>query len=558
MHFIIIIILIGYILYEQIKRFRDTKKKMSDFQDIFPEKVEEELAVVKNPVQIVLKSYLDYQEKLKEKESLGTKVSNWQNQTMKITSQYSDQDIPLWDLNKINKLSENIKKAERRLIEINNELSNWDQKTYVSTWCTIQKSINRYLKNNEGGVSDFQLIKDIVDRNCDADEEEIQTQIPVPLYLGLMGTMGGILVGLGSLWISGGIKALLSSNSASASTGITALLGGVALAMICSIAGILMTTIGSMKVKDAKARVERLKHEFLSWMQSELLPKLSQSMVSTLESMTRNLNDFNKDFSTNSSEFRAVLSDVKDATIGQSETLKAINELKVTKIAKANIEVYEKLKGCTDELGQFAEYVTSLNDYLGQMRAYTDRLVEVDDRVKMIEEMAAFFKLERSNLDTMKGLINSTIASTETHLMNVVDEFKLNASTQFEEIVRHLLDQREKIQKVIDEQDNALNSRVKELVDLTSEVKNLSSIKVSMSNLDKSTREQSAVMRSLMDSIEDLMNVQLTGERRSSSFISSLKRLPMGWKIAAGIIAALIVFAIISMIVVGIYVIFVL
>ena len=59
--------------------------------------------------------------------------------------------------------------------------------------------MNNYLDNNKSAVSDFHLMKDIVDRNCDAKEEEIQTQIPVPLYLGLIGTMSGILIGVGFL-----------------------------------------------------------------------------------------------------------------------------------------------------------------------------------------------------------------------------------------------------------------------------------------------------------------------------------------------------------------------
>ena len=100
----------------------------------------------------------------------------------------------------------------------------------------IETSINSYLESNKSGISDFSLMKDIVDRNCDAAEEEINTQIPIPLYLGLVGTMVGILVGIGHLWISGGLSDLLNIDSSSSGMdGIEALLGGVALAMISSI-----------------------------------------------------------------------------------------------------------------------------------------------------------------------------------------------------------------------------------------------------------------------------------------------------------------------------------
>src|SRR5690625_2919753 len=70
--------------------------------------------------------------------------------------------------------------------------------------------LNKYLLNNKGAVSDYHLMKDIVDRNCDAKEDEIQAQIPIPLYLGLAGTMLGILIGLGFLVFTGQLSELLN------------------------------------------------------------------------------------------------------------------------------------------------------------------------------------------------------------------------------------------------------------------------------------------------------------------------------------------------------------
>ncbi len=48
-------------------------------------------------------------------------------------------------------------------------------------------STNNYLIRNRGASSDFNLIKDIVERNIDAVEEDINSSIGIPLYLGLMG-----------------------------------------------------------------------------------------------------------------------------------------------------------------------------------------------------------------------------------------------------------------------------------------------------------------------------------------------------------------------------------
>ena len=104
----------------------------------------------------------------------------------------------------------------------------------------IQKSIGEYMEANAGGTIDFQLIKDAVDRNCDSVEEDCSAQVPLPLYIGLAGTMLGIIVGIGYLWVTGQLDALLDLtqqannqvNSNNGSDGIKTLLSGVIFSLL--------------------------------------------------------------------------------------------------------------------------------------------------------------------------------------------------------------------------------------------------------------------------------------------------------------------------------------
>ena len=57
-------------------------------------------------------------------------------------------------------------------------------------------------------------MKDIVDENCDATEEK-STHKYLFRFFGFNGTMVGILVGIGHLWISGGLSDLLNIDSSS-------------------------------------------------------------------------------------------------------------------------------------------------------------------------------------------------------------------------------------------------------------------------------------------------------------------------------------------------------
>lgn len=78
-------------------------------------------------------------------------------------------------------------KTKIKLISVGNE-ENPILKNIVNT-------VNDYLLKNQGAANDFATIKDIVDRNCDAIDDEISQRLPVPLYLGLMGTVLGIIIG---------------------------------------------------------------------------------------------------------------------------------------------------------------------------------------------------------------------------------------------------------------------------------------------------------------------------------------------------------------------------
>ena len=63
----------------------------------------------------------------------------------------------------------------------------------------IVGALNAYLEKNKGAASDFNLMRDVVERYTSAEEEQITILQPIPLYLGLMGTMFGIIFGIGAL-----------------------------------------------------------------------------------------------------------------------------------------------------------------------------------------------------------------------------------------------------------------------------------------------------------------------------------------------------------------------
>ena len=134
----------------------------------------------------------------------------------------------------------------------------------------IKHTINKYIAGSSDSVADYQILKEAVDRHCDSIEDQIESQTPVPLYLGLAGTMIGVIMGLMSLIISGAITDLAGvqeekkteitqvSNSnrdaefRKATNGIGSLLLGVAVAMVASFVGISLTTAAAWNYKKRK------------------------------------------------------------------------------------------------------------------------------------------------------------------------------------------------------------------------------------------------------------------------------------------------------------------
>lgn len=410
-------------------------------------------------------------------------------------------------------------------------------------------SLNKYLINNKGAISDFHLMKDIVDRNCDAKEEEIHTQIPVPLYLGLVGTMAGILVGVGFLVFSGGLENLISNPPNGVTeeikkeltqdgvNGVKALMGGVALAMISSIWGILLTTFGSYFSRNAKAKVEKNKNTFLSWMQAELLPNISNNTSSALVRMTKNLSNFNSVFATNTKDLRGTLSKVNDSYRIQADLIQAINKLRIEDIASANIAVYDKLKNSTNEVGVFAQYLQKTNEYLHAIQGLNQKLDEYERRTQVIENAGNFFtkneKWLAENFDTANLEVKEAIERFQKNTGDSLTKLQESLNGQILNLDEVMQLQQKKLQetltitteivtnsftktqqafeKAISDQQNALKEKLQETSKLVEELKNLTHIKEGIKDFKTATNQQNQKIDELAKEIRALAKAKIEG-----------------------------------------------
>ncbi len=343
------------------------------------------------------------------------------------------------------------------------------------TFKVIVDCINNYITNNGNRANDYHLMQDIVERNCDSKEEEIQSQIPTTLYLGLIGTMLGIIIGISELFIGKGLSELLKGTVET--TAIENMLKGVAVAMIASAAGITLTTILTFIFKNAKAKNADDKNLFLSWIQANLLPSMTSDVNNALNKMSTALSQFNEQFADNTQKLNNTLSLVAETTENQAELYNIINQLDIAEMAKANVKVYKALKDSTDEITSLAQMLHSSQEYIAEVRALNANLDKSEQRTKMFEEMGKYFESQNDVVGKRTEMLIESIEVSnnefEGEFNKFVGKYEAKADKAVEDISTKFSDQNTELTKLAAKQEEIIKGS------------DLSSLPLKMNTLDE-------------------------------------------------------------------------
>jgi hypothetical protein len=297
--------------------------------------------------------------------------------------------------------------------------------------------------------------------------------------------MIGIFFGCAELVFGHGLEKLMSGAIfALSKSGVTELLGGVAIAVLTSAIGLLFTMWSSYTFKEAKRIVEQNENAFLGWIQAEMLPNLSTDMTSTLVKMTDNLKDFNKTFSTNTSKLDHTLARVNDSYIEQVKILDLLGKIDVKKVALANIHVYEKLKNCTEEIGMIGETLKSSRMYLQEVRQLTEKLDKADSRAKTWEKMGKFFESEIKEFENRQSKISDVVGKVDEKLKKTFEHLEQIVKKKTDEVSTRIFDANDDLEKALSQQKDLLNKNLREMSDaIDKRNKKLSDIFASLERL---------------------------------------------------------------------------
>lgn len=343
--------------------------------------------------------------------------------------------------------------VERKEISII-ESGSYNNKVFVK----ILFSINNYLIRNSGASSDFNLIKDVVERNTSVVEEDINLSIGVPLYLGLMGTMLGIVIALFNM--------PELNASVNLDRGIASLIGGVKIAMIASFVGLLCTIIHTgWLFKGARSFNEARKNELYTFIQIQLLPIINQGLANTLDSLQRNLLKFNAEFTTNLNKLNGIFDTNRLAIQEQKEVLQMLDEGKVADMAKFNVTVLKQLTVSVEQFEKFNKYLTNMNQFVDnsqQMVGRTNELLDrtgdfkviadtIDSRLHQSEQLLNFLSEHFNKLEQHKEFAANAVADVSYHITDTFQELKQHIITSSEAVKQFTVDETEVLKSAMSE-----------------------------------------------------------------------------------------------------------
>lgn len=271
---------------------------------------------------------------------------------------------------------------------------------------------NSYLCKNVGTSADFAILENICNNKIDTIETEIQNSLNVPLYLGLGGTFIGIIVGL--LGIIFNIDALFSTSATSTSASpLTTLLIGVVIAMIASFVGLgLMIWNSAVEYKKALRICDKKKISYFDFLRRELMPTLSNSMASSLNSLKSVLGEFIGRFGRNLTAYNNSAQILNENIEQQHLLLVEINKMNQTQMATTIADTFKQLHESSEAFGAFHKYQQDLNNTVEQVNTAVSR---IDDIITSFEDFAKSLAIVVENQGNSGEMLTQFQAAIEQH-----------------------------------------------------------------------------------------------------------------------------------------------
>lgn len=268
---------------------------------------------------------------------------------------------------------------------------------------------NAYLCKNTGTSADLGILEKICDNQKNTLDEEIHNSLNVPLYLGLAGTFLGIITGLWGI----DFQTIFAASGNNQFDSVSHLLTSVSWAMIASFLGLGFTVYNSaISYKNAVSRSNEGKEEYMDFLRRELMPLLSNSMASSLNSLRGVLGHFVDKFGRNLNAYADSAELLNDNLEKQHLVLEEINKLSLTQTSNKIAAIFAQLKDSAEAFSVFQSYQKQLNATINNVSGVVS---QIQTLVGKFDEFAAGLSVVVANQNKSAELQQDFQEAITTH-----------------------------------------------------------------------------------------------------------------------------------------------
>lgn len=481
------IIVVAVVIYFQFRFFSVTRKKIAQLGGFFPD--QSQLRIIKTSIT---------KDVLKTRETLKKFIQQPPARHVEVvipSMLEEDSELPITSVEKV-------EYTDLDLVKTNGGSTAFREVVFAT---------NEYLCKNVGTSADFSILQDICEKKIEIIERQISNTINVPLYLGLGGTFIGIITGLAGIAFN--VDSLFAGGNL---VPLTNLLVGVVIAMFASLLGLgLMVFNSSINYKNALKNCDKYKSAYYDFLRRELMPSLSNSMASSLNSLKSVLGEFIGKFGHNLDAYANSAELLNDNIEKQHLLLVEINKMKQKEIAVEIANVFETLKDSSDSLTTFRGYQEGLNETIGKVDGVVSK---IEDVIKSFDDFAKSLNVVIENQGTASELQNQFRASIEKHFPT---------GSEAREMWRKQLDNITEDAAIVS---NELNAQLKTQTDYIKSFvesnktafESMSQLNTVMNKLIEYTNVQAECYKDLKSEIQNLKQEQLNSQKNANKLNGDL------------------------------------
>lgn len=272
---------------------------------------------------------------------------------------------------------------------------------FSSSFSKVLLTINNYLDRSKGSVEgSINIFSNLIKREKAKFEDEIESQLSAPLYIGLGGTLIGIVFGV--------LHLVLATKDADIAEldnkAISGLFIAVGLAVGVSFIGLLFVIINSnFNYKAAKVECDIKESDILSFLELELLPLVAESTASAIYSLRENLSHFNKEFGRNLDVYKTNFGLINENLKNQERVLSLLSKNNLAETAKEIANMLSDISSVAENFKIFKDYQVDLiksfeqtkeisSEFNATLGSFEDFNLKLNNMASFIESQTTFNK----------------------------------------------------------------------------------------------------------------------------------------------------------------------